>query len=170
MSRVANDTAWKRRVLKEEAILERKNLALARTRLASSNTPIPAPSSDAGVNRYHKSESRQQDSRKTPSPSPKPRFVTEMQAQPAVESIRATSARKFDPTPRILVQQSVPDDAQSVSSYSSGTSIQSYPSTRQNCFTFSTLTLPKTFIVLSHLLDPKLASTYHFSVQVVYTI
>ena len=130
MSRVANDTAWKRRVLKEEAIMERKNLALARTRLNSASIAQHEPRlAGPGGNSVHRSDSRQQVSRKTPSPSPSvhnAQFAQGLHSQ-QVESLRAPSARKFEPPPR---PPTIPDDAQSVSSYSSGTSIQSYPSTR----------------------------------------
>ena len=134
MSRVANDTAWKRRVLKEEAVMERKNLALARTRLNSASTANhEAAAGGPAGNSAHRTDSRQQLSRKTPSPAPSVQNMHNASALHSlhVESLRAPSARKFEPMPRAHAP-SIPDDAQSVSSYSSGTSIQSYPSTRLN--------------------------------------
>ena len=128
MSRVANDTAWKRRVLKEEAVLERKNLAMARTKLMSSSSSGAA--SNAGSDSIV---------RKTPdiavrnTPSPAPGLKLGLQAQHhAVENLREPSTKTLvDPTPRPHSRTVVQDDAQSVSSYSSGTSIQSYPTTRR---------------------------------------
>jgi hypothetical protein len=138
MSRVANDTAWKRRVLKEEAVLERKNIALARGKLSSSNGPSPAPNAAENVGSGVRSPSldgrrsvgrNPTSGRSTPSAT----GVLESNLQDLrrnlpVENIRASSSRKFEPIPRS--SRSSHDDAHSVSSYSSGTSVQSYPSTR----------------------------------------
>ncbi len=143
MSRVANDTAWKRRVLKEEAILERKNIALARGKLSSTSSPSPAPNVAENVGSAMKPRAPSLDGRRsgrnTPSgrstPSPSLNLDHSLQGlrhDLPVENIRAASSRKFDPTPRsgASSRSSHNDDARSVSSYSSGTSIQSYPSTR----------------------------------------
>ena len=146
MSRVANDTAWKRRVLKEEAVLERKNIALARGKLSSSSNPSPTPKAEENVGSAVKSrvpslDGRQSAGRHTPSnrntPSPSLNLGSHVESQGLrhdlpLENIRAASSRKFDPTPRSRTssRSSQNDDARSVSSYSSGTSIQSYPSTR----------------------------------------
>lgn len=141
MSRVANDTAWKRRVLKEEAVLERKNIALARGKLTSSNGPSPAPNAAENVGSGVRSPSldgrrsvgrNPASGRSTPSAT----GVLESNLQDLrrnlpVENIRASSSRKFEPIPRSRASsRSSHDDAHSVSSYSSGTSVQSYPSTR----------------------------------------
>jgi hypothetical protein len=141
MSRVANDTAWKRRVLKEEAVLERKNVALARGNLSSSTGSSPAPYVTENIGSVGKAPSldgRRSVGRKTPSGrnTPSPSLNAESSLQGLrhdlhVESIRAASSRKFDPAPRSTASsRASQDNALNVSSYSSGTSIQSYPSTR----------------------------------------
>ena len=111
--------------------MERKNLALARSRLNSASVAAHEPTA-AGGNSAHRTDSRQQVSRKTPSPAPglhATQFAQGLHSQ-HVENLRAPSARKFDPMPRVHTPPTIQDDAQSVSSYSSGTSVQSYPSTR----------------------------------------
>ena len=141
MSRVANDTAWKRRVLKEEAVLERKNIALARGKVSSSSGPSPAPNAAENVGSAVKAPSldgrrsvgrNPTSGRSTPSPTVALESnLQDLRHNLPVENIRASSSRKFEPIPRSMASsRSRQDDAHSVSSYSSGTSVQSYPSTR----------------------------------------
>mmetsp|Transcript_12547 Transcript_12547/g.34519 ORF Transcript_12547/g.34519 Transcript_12547/m.34519 type:complete len:173 (+) Transcript_12547:41-559(+) len=122
MSRVANDSAWKRRVLKEEAVLENRNLVLARSLLKSNAVP---PSSQPLKKKSTVSEGN----------GPIGRRESHTKSQVPREPLRPPSvsgSAKWNPR-MDAAAGAYPDDrsdAQSVSSYSSGTSIQSYPSTR----------------------------------------
>jgi hypothetical protein len=128
MSRVANDTAWKRRVLKEEAILERHNVSMARELLRSTS---PQQLSKSRAEPHSKSQTmRQRIPPTSHSQNSREKVPENLKVSPEKDELLLNKvSKKFGPSQPDDRDHEL-DDTQSTRSYSSGTSIQSYPTTR----------------------------------------
>ncbi len=142
MSRVASDSAWKWRVLKEEAVLERKNSALSRLSNRSGDQHRSGViSSNSRPASAHEVKSQRTVSRQ-PTPTQLGTGIPNAQGiqQSGRGNVNLTSIPMIRKSPSPVPGASartVDDDAMSVGSYSSGTSIQSYPSSRYVFLSFS---------------------------------